>query len=113
MLNQDNSVNAPANPAPRGTEIQIFATGDGMTSPPGTTGGITKGAGNQPLLSVQVLIGGVQAPIDYAGAAPGEVAGLMQVNVSIPLDAPVGPAVPIALQIGDTISPSGVTIAVR
>jgi uncharacterized protein (TIGR03437 family) len=62
---------------------------------------------------VQVLIGGVQVPIDYAGAAPGEVAGLMQVNVSIPLDAPAGPAVPISLQIGDIVSPPGATIAVR
>ena len=93
--------------------IQIFATGDGITSPPGITGSITKGAGNMPLLSVTVSIGGIGAPVGYAGAAPGEVAGLLQVNASIPLNAPTGSAVPIALTIGDAGSPPGVTIAVR
>jgi uncharacterized protein (TIGR03437 family) len=113
VLNQDSSINAPANPAARGTEIQIFATGAGITSPPGVTGGIAKGAGNSPLLSVQVLIGGIQAPVDYAGAAPDEVAGLLQVNALIPFNAPVGPAIPILLIIGDAMSPLGVTIAVH
>jgi len=113
VLNQDSSINAPANPAARGTEIQIFATGAGITSPPGVTGGIAKGAGNSTLLSVQVLIGGIQAPVDYAGAAPDEVAGLLQVNALIPFNAPVGPAIPILLIIGDAMSPLGVTIAVH
>jgi uncharacterized protein (TIGR03437 family) len=113
VLNQDNSINGPANPAARGTEIQIFATGDGITSPPGITGGITKGAGNPPLLSVKVLIGGIEAPVEYAGAAPGEAAGVLQVNVLVPFNAPVGSAVPIALTIGDAMSTPGVTIAVR
>jgi uncharacterized protein (TIGR03437 family) len=113
VLNQDNSINGPANPAARGTEIQIFATGDGITSPPGISGGISKGAGNPPLLSVKVLIGGTEAPVEYAGAAPGEAAGLVQVNVLVPFSAPVGTAVPIELTIGDAMSPPGVTIAVR
>jgi uncharacterized protein (TIGR03437 family) len=113
VLNQDNSINGPANPAAPGTLIQIFATGDGTSSPPGITGSITKGAGNTPLLSVTVSIGGIGAPVAYAGAAPGEVAGLLQVNASIPLNAPAGPAVPIVITIGDAMSPPGVTIAVR
>lgn len=42
VLNQDNSVNGPSNPAGRGTVIQIFATGAGLTSPPSTTGSISQ-----------------------------------------------------------------------
>ena len=56
---------------------------------------------------------GIQAPVDYAGAAPDEVAGLLQVNALIPFNAPVGPAIPIILIIGDAMSPLGVTIAVH
>ena len=41
VLNQDNSVNGLSNPAPRGTMVQIFATGEGQTSPPGITGSVT------------------------------------------------------------------------
>jgi uncharacterized protein (TIGR03437 family) len=76
VLDQDNSINGPANPAGSGTVIQIFATGEGIASPPAITGSITKGAGNTPLLSVTVSIGGIEAPVQYAGAAPGEVASL-------------------------------------
>jgi hypothetical protein len=35
VLNQDSSVNGTTNPAPRGSVIQIYATGEGQTSPPG------------------------------------------------------------------------------
>jgi uncharacterized protein (TIGR03437 family) len=62
---------------------------------------------------VTVSIGGIDAPVEYAGAAPGEVAGLLQVNASIPLNAPTGPAVPISLTIRNAISPAGATIAVH
>src|ERR1035438_797497 len=40
VLNQDNSVNSAANPAPRGSIVQIFATGEGETSPHGVTGSV-------------------------------------------------------------------------
>jgi len=33
---------------------------------------------------VEATVGGLPAPVVYAGAAPGSVAGLMQVDVQIP-----------------------------
>ncbi|HJT89812.1 MAG TPA: hypothetical protein VJ732_18205, partial [Bryobacteraceae bacterium] len=54
VLNQDNSVNAPANPAPRGTVIQIFATGGGLMSPPAATGGITQSDVHSPAVPIEV-----------------------------------------------------------
>ena len=38
MLNEDFTVNSPANPAARGSILQIFATGEGQTDPPGVDG---------------------------------------------------------------------------
>jgi uncharacterized protein (TIGR03437 family) len=33
ILNQDSSINSPANPAPRGSVISLFGTGEGLVSP--------------------------------------------------------------------------------
>jgi uncharacterized protein (TIGR03437 family) len=113
VLNQDSSVNGPANPAVRGSVIQIFATGEGQTSPAGRTGSVTGSSGGAPLLHVTVTVGGIEAPLQFAGAAPFAVAGLFQVNAVVPQGTPTGLAVPIVLSVGGVPSPSGVTIAVQ
>ena len=113
VLNQDSSVNGPANPAVRGSVIQIFATGEGQTSPTGGTGTVTGSSGGAPVLHVTVTVGGIEAPLEFAGAAPFAVAGLLQVNAVVPPGAPSGSAVPIMLSVGGVPSPSGVTIAVQ
>jgi uncharacterized protein (TIGR03437 family) len=113
VLNQDNSVNGPSNPAPRGTLVQIYATGEGLTSPPGITGSVTGSNTKSPVLPVNVAIGGMSAAIQYEGSAPNAVAGLFQVNALVPAGVVPGPAVPITLTIGGATSHSGVTIAVK
>jgi uncharacterized protein (TIGR03437 family) len=50
--------------------------------------------------------------VQYAGAAPGAVAGLFQVNARIPLDASSG-SVPIEIHVGNAASQPGMTIAVQ
>jgi uncharacterized protein (TIGR03437 family) len=84
VLNQDNSINGPSNPATRGSVIQIFATGEGQTSPPGVTGSLTRSTPPLPVLPVKVTIAGLDAPLQFAGSAPDSVAGLMQVNALVP-----------------------------
>jgi uncharacterized protein (TIGR03437 family) len=113
VLNQDSSVNGPANPAVRGSVIQIFATGEGQTSPAGRTGTVTGSTGGAPILHVKVTIGGIEAPLQFAGSAPTAVAGLFQVNAVVPQGAPSGAAVPIVMSVGGVLSQSGVTIAVQ
>jgi trimeric autotransporter adhesin len=113
VLNQDNSVNGPSNPAGRGTVIQIFATGAGLTSPPSITGSVTQSTPYLPMIPIAVRIGGVAADVQFEGSAPDAVSGLLQVNVAIPQGAPTGPAVAIVFQAGDWQSPAGVTIAVQ
>ena len=112
-LNQDGSVNGAANPALRGSVVSIYATGEGQTRPAGQTGSVTQSATNAPVLPVTAKIGGLDARVQYAGSAPGEVAGLLQVNIVIPQRISPGPAAPVTLTIGGIASQAGVTIAVN
>ena len=59
-----------------------------------------------------VRIDGQPALLKYAGEAPGMVAGVMQLNVQIPADAPSGP-LSLQVKIGDNISQTGITVAVQ
>jgi uncharacterized protein (TIGR03437 family) len=113
ILNQDSSVNSPSNPAAKGSVIAIFATGAGQTNPPGVDGQITGTVLATPVLPVSVQIGGLDAKVQYAGAAPGLIAGVVQVNALVPLGTPSGPAVPITLTIGQSSSQASVTVAIR
>lgn len=113
VLNQDNSVNGTASPAAPGTTIQIYATGEGLTSPPGVTGSVIHSDLKTPVLPYSVTIGGVDATVLYAGSAGESVAGLFQVNAVIPPGVMPGPAVPVSLKVGNATSPPGVTIAVQ
>jgi uncharacterized protein (TIGR03437 family) len=113
VLNQDNSVNDASHPAMRGSIIQIFATGEGQTSPPGVTGTVTGSDSKKPLLPVKVAIGGHDALVEFEGSAGNAVAGLFQVNAVVPQTVTPGTAVPIAISVGGVVSQSGVTIAVQ
>ena len=113
ILNQNSSVNSPDNPAEKGSIITAFATGAGQTDPPGTDGQIVGDTLPRPLLPVSVHIAGLEAKVVYAGAAPGMVAGVLQVNCMVPLDSPSGYAVPIILSVGNAPSPAGVTLAIK
>jgi uncharacterized protein (TIGR03437 family) len=113
VLNQDNSLNGASNPATVGTTIQIFATGGGQTVPASITGTLAGTLLETTALPVTVTIGGADAPVTYHGSAPGEVAGLLQVNTVVPSGISPGPAVPLIVTVGGRQSQSGVTIAVR
>jgi len=114
ILNQDGfTVNSLATPAGKGTVISIYATGEGQTEPGGIDGRIaTGGSLPKPRQTVQVLIDGRKAEVQYAGAAPDQVAGLFQVNALIPMDASSG-NVPIEIQMGNARSQPGMTVAVK
>jgi uncharacterized protein (TIGR03437 family) len=113
ILNQDSSVNSQANPAAKGSVVSIYATGAGQTNPPGVDGQVTGTLLSTPLLPVSVKIAGLDAKVSYAGAAPGLIAGVAQVNALIPSGAPSGPAVPVVLIVGGVNSQAGITLAVK
>jgi len=104
------------NPANRGDVIYFYATGQGQTLPPGTTGKIT--GVNLPIvveqpLPVQVTIGNKKAQILYDGPAPSLIAGVSQINVIVPTDAPYGATVPLIIEVGNATSQSGVTVSLK
>ena len=116
ILNQDASINGSSNPAAPGTIISIYATGEGVITPPGTTGCITGGALPlpKPVANVSVTVGGQAAtPITYAGEAPDFVCGLIQINATLPANLSAG-AQPVVLTIGSaTNTGQNVTVAVK
>jgi uncharacterized protein (TIGR03437 family) len=118
ILNQDNSLNGPSHPAAKGSIVQVFMTGEGQTSPQPVTGAITTATLPPPQVTpapsqaIQVLIGGQPALYTYAGEAPGMVAGVMQLNVQIPANAPSG-ALSIQVSVGGNMSQIGITVAVQ
>jgi uncharacterized protein (TIGR03437 family) len=113
ILNQDLSVNSTSNPAAKGSVIAIFVTGLGQTNPPSVDGQVTGSVLPAPILSPSVKIGGLDAKVEFAGAASGLVAGVMQVNALVPSSVGSGPAVPVVLSVGGASSRAGVTVAIR
>ncbi len=107
-----NSV-ANMQPAARGSVVVLFATGEGLTSPPGVDGRLAVGPYPVPLLNCSVTIGGLPATVNYCGAAPTLTAGLLQVNAVVPEGVTPGNAVPVQVTIGTMASQTGVTIAVQ
>jgi uncharacterized protein (TIGR03437 family) len=90
-------VNA-ANPAKRGETILLFLTGLGAVTPTIQDGAA---APSNPLSQVpgdvKVYIGGRQATVLFKGLAPG-LAGLYQINLTVPSNAPIGTAIPLAIE---------------
>ena len=114
VLNENGSLNNSTNPAAPGSIVVIYLTGEGQTNPSGSDGSLALGATlPKPILPVSATIGGVDAEILYAGAAPGAVAGLMQINARISPLAPPSSTSALIVKIGDKLSQPGVTIAVR
>lgn len=62
---------------------------------------------------VTAKVGGLDAPVQYAGGVSGLVAGVVQVNVQIPQGDASGNTVPILLTIAGANSQANVTLAVR
>jgi uncharacterized protein (TIGR03437 family) len=112
ILNQDLTVNSPDNPAARGSIIVLYATGAGQTDPAGTDGRIPTTVLPRPLLPVSVQVGGAPAEVLYAGAAPDQISGVLQVNCRVPMESAAGQTVPVFLTVGQATGPS-VTVALR
>jgi uncharacterized protein (TIGR03437 family) len=112
ILNQDFSPNSKSNPAAAGSIVAVYATGEGQTAPGGVDGQMAVQPFPAPKLPVTAAVDGQNADILYAGAAPGEVAGLIQINIRLPLGLAAG-NIPIAFSVGGVASQPGLTVAVK
>jgi len=114
ILDTNYNLVSTSNPTSPGSIVQIYATGEGQTTPLGVDGKLAAlmlplPYPNQP---ASVLIGGLPANILYIGAAPGLVAGALQVNAQIPPGVPSG-TLSVVLTIGAISSQAGITVAVQ
>lgn len=110
----DGSVISRQQPARRGEILLLFANGLGRTVPdtpyrmtPSSAAPIVK------LAEFRVLLNGNELTPDrvpYAGAVPG-FAGLYQINVMVPEDAPEMPE--IQVRMGNAVSPRGLRLPLR
>jgi len=115
ILNQDYSENGPTKPAATGSVVAVYMTGEGATNTTPPDGAIAPVNGTglyKPLLPVTATVGGIPATVLYYGSAPGEVYGVMQVNLTIPAGVSSGPQ-PVAITVGTTSTQAGVTVAVQ
>jgi uncharacterized protein (TIGR03437 family) len=106
IYNQDGTLNGPANPAPKGSVIQMFGTGQGPVTPvvadgaatpltplsntvatPTTDAGTCLGAS----AAVCVDIGNTLASIEFSGLIPVDSVGVWQLNAKVPDNAQSGP----------------------
>jgi uncharacterized protein (TIGR03437 family) len=112
MLNQDFSANGPAHRAAPGSIVTLYGTDEGAVAPAARDGQISGVPLAAPLLPVKAKIGGADAEVLYAGAAPFLVAGVVQINVRVPADAAAGDAVPVEINVGGRASQIDVVMAI-
>ncbi|SPF31953.1 Amidase (modular protein) [Candidatus Sulfopaludibacter sp. SbA4] len=98
--------NSPANPAPKGSVITFFVTGEGLVTASGSTlpidGRLAAAPLQTPVATVAVSLNSQSANVIYAGALPGS-AGIMQVNVQLDANEPSG-TLPLVVQVGSKSS---------
>lgn len=98
VVNPDGSLNALDNPAPAGSWVTVYGTGFGRTLPEGTDGHLAASPLPAPVLPVTVTQG---FSILYAGAAPGLVEGVFQINLQLPMT-PISSSVALKQGSGST-----------
>jgi uncharacterized protein (TIGR03437 family) len=104
-----------ANPAKAGDVLQIYCTGLGAVTPDAKAGDATPGdALRQTVNQVSLTIGGVRAPVAFAGLTPG-FTGLYQINATVPAGASPDDHASVVISVAGTSSPSvpAVTMAIR
>lgn len=108
----DGTVNSAFNPAARGDWVGIYATGAGVTTPASVDGFVAAAPLPIPNAQVSITMGGLPCQLEYEGAAPGLVSGVLQINARVPVGLASGSAVPVQISIGSVTS-SLVTVAVE
>ena len=111
---RDGTVNSAVNPVAQGDWVSIFATGAGVTTP-ASVDGIVVASAPLPLpnANVTVTIGGLPCQLNFDGAAPGLVSGVLQINAQVPAGLAPGPSVPVQISIGSATSLPAVTVALQ
>lgn len=112
FLNSNGTLNSVDDPAERGSIVVLYATGLGAMRPAPNDGELAGPPYAQPIAPYKVRIADRECEVLYGGAAPGLVAGIVQLNVRVPADIAPG-VVPVSLEADGVRSPRTVSVAVR
>lgn len=112
ILNEDLSPNSFENPALPASTIMVYGTGFGMLQLPVADGQPAANA-NPTVMPVTATVAGLAADVTYAGAAPGLMAGVMQINVRLPSGLAHNLVAPLALHVSGIEMAQGITVAVQ
>lgn len=104
-VNPQGVLNGGRTPASEGSVLSIWITGVGATVDPEFEAGEVADEAVPLLYDIRVFVGGVEAEVIYAGAAPGMVGAVAQVNFIVGAGTPSGPQ-PILIIVGDSEVPS-------
>jgi len=119
LTTNDYTLNSNATPALKGGIAVLYVSGIGATNASAlnaTAAASTLTAPTDvitPTAAVSVTVGGVAASVIGAISPVYSVPGLLQVNISIPSNSPVGAAVQVIVNIGGVDSQVGVTMAIK
>jgi uncharacterized protein (TIGR03437 family) len=83
VANADGSINSLTNPAAIGSTVALYLTGLGPTNPPSLDGAILRDPSIRPRTIPSVSSFGIPQIPAFLGAAPGEVAGITQINLIV------------------------------
>ncbi len=109
-LNQDGAVNSPSHPAAPGSVVSIWATGTGAITSLADGQIATSAAANCFDCRIGFGASGSAGSLEYAGDAPGMVAGVTQINVRLPMA--VGSTVlPVTLSVNGETATANVWVA--
>jgi uncharacterized protein (TIGR03437 family) len=81
--NEDGTMNSPENPAPSGSVVTVYVTGQGAVQPPVATGVPAPAPPAHAAYAVTATVGGLPAQVLSAELAAGAV-GLSQVKLQVP-----------------------------
>jgi uncharacterized protein (TIGR03437 family) len=91
-LNEDSTINAPDNPAKKGSIVTLFLTGSGPSVPPQADGEVTQGAppsADAVKMSFTIFSKGfpIEVPLEvvWHSAAPALVSGVEVIQIRIPI----------------------------
>ena len=113
VVNADGTLNGPDNPAQRGSVILVYATGLGEVQPEVGTGmPAPLNQTSSAVFGVEATIDGVEAPVSFAGLAPGLI-GVNQLNIVVPESVIPQSRAPLRVETDFRDSQDRIWIAVR
>jgi uncharacterized protein (TIGR03437 family) len=97
-INEDGSLNAQNHPAPSGSRLTLFGTGFGATTP-AQDGSVVPDWSRPLALTPRFVVNSAQAPVQFAGQAPGGAPGLIEIDLTVP-GVPAPGSYPIDFSLG-------------